>query len=154
MALEKETAQRIHDAGLTLQDHIGLGNIARGFHAEGDFLRTQLDLSIKSDRKHGLERSHATDQAEAALRNYYMTKMMLIVTEAAEAAEELRNGRKMAEQYLGEGGKPEGAPSELADIVIRCFDLADEANIDLMGVILNKLEYNATRSAMHGGKTV
>lgn len=48
--------------------------------------------------------------------------------------------------------KPEGVPSEIADIVIRCLDFAGEHGIDLAEVIREKLEYNATRARMHGKK--
>lgn len=41
---------------------------------------------------------------------------------------------------------------ELADIVIRTFDLATEMGIDLSWHIKQKVRYNATRPKMHGGK--
>lgn len=139
-----------------LQARIGEGNAKRGFHAEGDALReSSLDTS--------------------ALRNYYFTKAMLIVTEVAEGAEELRHGRNVDERYYSGGvaprsgdaldekqrldyhanpRKPEGFPSELADVVIRCFDLAYEAGFSLGDVINEKLDFNETRSFMHDGKVV
>jgi NTP pyrophosphatase (non-canonical NTP hydrolase) len=49
--------------------------------------------------------------------------------------------------------KPEGVPSELADVVIRALDAADAWGIDLGAVIEEKLAYNATRGHRHGGKT-
>lgn len=48
--------------------------------------------------------------------------------------------------------KPEGIPSELADIVIRVFDCAVEYGIDIEEQIINKMAYNATRQYKHGGK--
>jgi len=48
--------------------------------------------------------------------------------------------------------KPEGVPSELADIVIRVFHAAGEWGIDLEHEILTKMRYNETRSHKHGGK--
>lgn len=131
-----------------LQDQIGAANEAKGFHARGDKLRAGDDPD--------------------ALREHYMMSIGLIVTEAAEGMEELRNGRRVNETYYPtwddtfdgrnrvpfEKGKfkPEGVPSELADIVIRAFDFASGAGIDLAAMIEEKLAYNASRPFMHGGK--
>lgn len=48
--------------------------------------------------------------------------------------------------------KPEGVPSELADIVIRVMDAAVEYGIDLNDEVELKLAYNRTRPHRHGGK--
>lgn len=48
--------------------------------------------------------------------------------------------------------KPEGIPSELADIVIRVMDAAVEYGIDLEDEVTLKMAYNATRAHRHGGK--
>lgn len=83
---------------------------------------------------------------------HIITKLMLINSELVEAMDELRNGNSYWETYESEGGKPEGFPVELADVVIRAMDLAHMLGIDLEGVIEDKLEFNATRGKMHGGK--
>lgn len=133
-----------------LQIKIGRGNAERGFHDEGDELRANA----------GSEREYDT----AMLRNYYMVKVSLIMSEGAEALEELRSGRSANESYYTDSNgneaprlsvnatpnKPEGVPSEIADIVIRCFDFADEAGFSLITAILEKLAYNDTRARMHG----
>jgi len=126
-----------------LQDQIGAANAAKGFHKDGDELREYVSWADKPD---------AIDVR--ALRMYYGEKMMLIVSEVAEAQDELRKGHDMTLTYFKESApdKPEGVPSELADTVIRCFDLAAEAGIDLGGMIVAKLAYNATRPFMHGKK--
>lgn len=136
-----------------LQKRIGEGNAAKGFHERGARLRRE------------------------ELADYYTARLALITTEVAEAIEELRNGRAVDETYYLEGerysreedelswysatgdrpvyitqNKPEGVPSELADIVIRTFDFAHEAGIDLAAMIEEKLTYNSTRPAMHGRK--
>lgn len=143
-----------------LQTKIGRGNADRGFHDEGDDLRA--DAARDQERWVG-----GTAHADAALRNYYMVKVGLIITEAAEGLEDLRNGRPVDQNYYTDSdgneaprlsvnaklNKPEGVPSEIADIVIRCFDFADEAGFSLIDAILEKLEYNETRSRLHG-KTV
>jgi len=48
--------------------------------------------------------------------------------------------------------KPEGVKYELADAVIRILDMAEFYKIDLESAILEKHEFNKTRSHRHGGK--
>lgn len=107
-----------------------------------------------------------------------MSKLMLICTEVAEAAEVFRDAKKfpsLRECYVvypatpwpvvyddnlikGVDGeaipprKPEGFGSELADIVIRVFDLAEDMGIDLATEIKRKMRYNESRPYRHGGK--
>lgn len=69
-----------------------------------------------------------------------LVPLMLIVTEAAEAAEAWRKGDDAH------------VPEELADIVIRTFNLAGALGIDLEGAIEAKHAHNLTRPFMHGGK--
>lgn len=100
-----------------------------------------------------------------------MSKLMLIVTEVAEAAEVYRAGKyfpSLSDCYMlnSEGeyvlyddsieppAKPEGAGSELADVIIRMLDLAKTLNIDLGVEIARKMRYNAIRPERHGGKIV
>lgn len=80
-------------------------------------------------------------------------KLMLIVSEAAEALEDLRDPKKrVGDLLMYTTGKPYGFPSELADIVIRVFDLAGYLGIDLDEAIRLKMAHNRTREFRHGGK--
>lgn len=68
---------------------------------------------------------------------------MLIVTEAAELFEGWRKNRGS-----------DNIEEELADIVIRCLDSAEELNVDLEHAVLQKMLYNHDRPHKHGGKRV
>lgn len=83
-------------------------------------------------------------------------KLMLVVSEAAEALESIRNGEenlgalKYSTTPLGFREKPIGFMSELADIVIRVGDLAGIVGGDLAVAIEAKMAYNRTRPFRHG----
>lgn len=64
----------------------------------------------------------------------------LIHTEPSEALEAFRHNDK--ENFI----------EEIADTVIRCFDLAYGLEMDLPGAIAAKLEKNRQRGYKHGGK--
>lgn len=76
----------------------------------------------------------------------------LVHSELSEALEEHRAGRKTNETYYREDGKPEGIPSELADVVIRLLDICGYLNIDLEAAIIEKMQFNESRPYRHGGK--
>lgn len=78
--------------------------------------------------------------------------LALVTSEIGECVESVRKGEHTT--YVGVGGKPEGLPSELADIVIRVFDIAGALDIDMAEAIAKKTHYNETRSYKHGGKLV
>ena len=102
-----------------------------------------------------------TKERNARLANWLGNKLMLIVSEVAEAQDEIRNGRAADETYyptlppvgeeVGPGPhKPEGVPSEIADVVIRCFDFAATEGFNLGAIVAEKLAYNETRPYKHG----
>lgn len=111
------------------------------------------------DHKPATEREQIASDAE---------KIALMHSELSEALEELRSGNPVNRNWYNIGGagfteqsfnddgtprrKPEGVPAELADTVIRILDFCGAREIDLEAAIIEKLDYNATRGRMHGGK--
>lgn len=50
--------------------------------------------------------------------------------------------------------KPCGIPTELADVLIRIFDMCGHYGIDLDEAVRIKMEYNKLRPWKHGGKKI
>lgn len=108
--------------------------------------------------------SHVRSYAQAAsfmtndVCREISSRLMLIVSEAAEAMEDARSNpvaafmpsSNLLPDLNGVRHKPEGFGSELADIVIRVADLAGGMGLDLEQEIRAKLEHNKTRPRMHG----
>ena len=66
--------------------------------------------------------------------------LCLIHSEASEALEAYRNS------------KDDNLAEELADIVIRVFDMAQHLGINIENEIIKKTMFNKTRPYRHGGK--
>lgn len=120
-------------------------SVAHGFHE--DRVQDKLELLMGS----------APSVVEALEENdgrMFMVRLMLVVTELAEAAEAYRDHGLDPDKlfYLDEKGKPEGIAAELADVVIRVGDLCGSLGIDLGKAVELKMAYNKTRPPMHGGK--
>lgn len=68
-------------------------------------------------------------------------KLMLVVSEISEAAEEVRANNRP------------GFEEEIADAVIRIFDICGTMEIDIGKEIMKKMEINKFRPPRHGKHT-
>lgn len=116
-----------------------------------------------------LEESHATAVDKGWWQDGdrpILEQLMLMVTELAEAAEEVRNGHRTGDIYYNAdrtvetpGGvplpKPEGFLAELVDVYIRIGDTVANYGLtdNFLMVLEEKLRYNKLRPHRHGGKT-
>lgn len=73
---------------------------------------------------------------------------------SADGYARLTKGDPNATRWIeaGQVPKPEGVPSELADILVRLLDTASRYKINLAQEFLDKMRYNETRGYKHGGK--
>lgn len=77
---------------------------------------------------------------------------MLMVSEIAEATEEVRKGTPA--HYVDVDGKLQGELIELADVVIRIMDYCQSKSFDLELAISLKHEFNKNREYRHGNKKI
>jgi NTP pyrophosphatase (non-canonical NTP hydrolase) len=145
---------------------------------------SEFDLKRINDMNMLIDRAHQAAVAKGWWDNpkSIAELLALIHSEVSEALEEHRNGRLPDETYYSGKRKtpnqeiivygktpqtktnftgkeincikPEGIPSELADIVIRVFDMCGFHGIDLVKAIEEKMKYNDSRSYKHGNKVL
>lgn len=93
-------------------------------------------------------------------------RLALIHSEVSEALEFYRDGRDISEMishkqdplysrmpvevFVREDGKPDGFWVEIADVVIRCFDMAGAYGVDFESILKRKMEFNKGRQHKHG----
>lgn len=120
-----------------------------------DKLKSIIQNDIRSwvDRSYGLAKEKGWHEGEDS-KTDFAARLMLIVGELSEALEEYRKNPDIHHFYYSENNKPEGIKFELADAVIRIFDLCGKYNIDIQSAMIEKHEFNKTRPHRHGNKTI
>ena len=90
---------------------------------------------------------------EDAVKNLpkYLTYMS---SELAEAFADWLAGHDPAESWTDNDGKPQGIPSELADMVIWALSLAGRYGFDLEEAVVKKIQFNVTREKHHGAERI
>ena len=121
---------------------IHAGNVARGFR-DGDVEKGTALMLVVSELAEALE---ADRKDKYANKEKYIRDMNAPVSEheAATPSERFR--------YHFENNIKDTFEDEIADAMIRLFNLAGLYNIDLDFHIREKLAYNATRGFKHGKK--
>lgn len=112
------------------------------------------DAPLNELSKECYENSKAKGWYENEDADNVVTKLCLVHSEISEALEEYRNGKGLDEIYYNpdKPDKPEGFVVELADAMIRIFDICGRNNLDIDGAVRLKMAYNKTRPHRHGGK--
>lgn len=110
-----------------------------------------MKMNIKELQKEIHENAVAHGWWEGGERNFGEL-IALCHSELSEALEEVRKGKGINDTYYSEGNKPEGVPSELADVIIRILDMCEKYGIDMEAMLLEKHEFNKNRPYKHGKK--
>jgi NTP pyrophosphatase (non-canonical NTP hydrolase) len=105
----------------------------------------QLKTLIEESHKTAVEKGWWDDSRSAG------DIFMNIAAEVSEAWEEYRTGCSFIEIYYKDS-KPEGIAVELADVLIRIFDVCAKYDIPLEEALCAKMKYNKQRPYRHGNK--
>lgn len=113
----------------------------RAMDALDDLVKEAYDNS----EEHGFHKAYdemmeavPAEQKKAARRTAILAKLGLIASEVGEAVQAIQHGDDSAFEF------------ELADILIRVFDLAGSEYIQLGPVVLRKMQINRKRPYLHG----
>lgn len=142
MGLEPDNKLTVLNA-LIVEVHQNAKN--KGWWNKLDALHSVIRQALNADN--AKEVSSLMDHVEEL---YKFARTMLIVSELSEGIEGLRAGNPPDDKVP----QYDSFTVELADAVIRAFDIAGRFNLKLGEAILAKMEYNTGRAFLHGGKTL
>lgn len=93
---------------------------------------------------------HVIESAELAAQRNEAEMIALMHSELSEAVESIRHGNPPSDHI------PEfsGVEEELADVIIRIFDLAERKGYRIAEAMIAKMKFNDGRPYRHGGKKI
>ena len=108
-----------------------------------------LDLKDFGSQVHETAKQHGWHDEERSFGDI----IALMHSELSEALEAYRIDGDPTREWRT-GGKPEGVPSEFADVIIRVLDTCERYGIDIEKALRTKAFYNESRPYRHGGKVL
>lgn len=112
-----------------------------------------MDLNELRDMVHKHANEHGWWEGD---NENFLSKLCLVHSEVSEACEAFRESGPKSINFTWyneeRNNKPEGVPSEFADIIIRVLDMCGHWNIDIQAAVEEKEAFNRTREYRHGGK--
>ena len=152
--LDGYEVEMTHTSFAILQRAIANNNFEKGWRAPGQAPRNMGELIalVHSEVSEAFEAFRNNEPDLWYEHNYSSNGERRVSTPEHEFASEPSLTRIVDGLPKPVLGKPQGVASELADVLIRIFDMADELDIPLAEAVIRKHAYNQTRPYRHGGK--
>lgn len=139
--MDNQVDTKLKDGLKKLQSEIHETALSKGWWKDHEELRSALSNLDPHDYNIG------PDLADTLFK---MSRSALIDCEIAEGIEALRNDDSVDDKLP----QFKGQAVELADAIIRIFDLAERFDLPVIDALFSKIEFNRGRAYKHGGKSI